>query len=126
MQRKLHLVIGVKRLEGCGIRRVVNWVKPDFLFDRRVKHGRVIGGVDRAKTGRERADALIAIDLDFKNFYRQRIARLRAIDEKRPSQRIVSGSHAKSVAWLLDGVAEAIHRVGLKDVSGLQMRDRTV
>ena len=117
---------GIQRLKSGGVRGMVNGIKPDLLFDRRVEHGRVIGGVDRAKSRRQRADALIAVHLDFKKLYRQRIAGLSAIDEKRPGQRIVTRGHAERVARFLDGVTKAVHGIRLKNVAGLQMRNRTI
>ena len=118
--------LGIKRLKSRGVCGVVNGIKPDLFFDRRVEHGRVIGRVDRAKTRSQRADTLIAIDFDFEDFYRQRIAGLCAIDKKWPGQRIIARSHAERVARLLDGVTETIHGICFQDIAGLQMRDRTV
>ena len=105
---------------------MVDGIEPDLLFDGRVEHGRVVGGVDGAKTWRQRANALIAVDLDFKNLYGQRIARFRAVDEEWSGQRIIAGCHAQGITGFLDGVAEAVHCIRLKDVAGFEMRHRTV
>src|SRR5229473_2038236 len=105
---------------------MVDGIKPDLFFDGRVEHGRVICGINRAEAWGQCAYALIAIDLDFQNLHRQGVSGFSAVDKKWPGKRIVSWSHAESVAGFLDGVAKTVHGVGLKNVAGLQMSDRTV
>jgi hypothetical protein len=73
---------------------VINGIKPDLFLDGLIQHRRVVGGVDGTETGSERADALIAIDLDLQELHFERIACFCAVDVKRSGQRIVPGSHA--------------------------------
>ena len=126
MQRKLYGKLGVQCLKSSCVCGVIDRIKPNLLFDRLVEHGRVISGVDGAKARSQRADALIAVHVDFQELYRQRIARFSSIDEKRPGERIVARCHAERVAWFFNRVAKAVHRIRLKNIAGLQMRDWTV
>ncbi len=89
-----------------------------------MQHGRVVGLVDGAKSGSECAHASIAIDLQVKNLGGERIAGLRALDEKWPGEWIVAFDHAERVPGLLERVPKAVERVGVEDVARLQMRYR--
>ncbi len=103
---------------------MIDVIEPDSLRQRRMQHGRVVGLIERAKSRRERAHSSIAVHFEFQNLDSQRVARLRPFDKKRPGQRIVALHHAELVPRLLDRVAKAVKRVGVKNVARLQMRDR--
>jgi hypothetical protein len=89
-----------------------------------MQHGRVVGLVDGAKSRSERAHAGVAIDLQIENLDGQRVAGLRAFDIKWAGQRIVALDHAERVPGFLQHVAEAVERVGVENVAGLQTRHR--
>ena len=93
MQRNLGGELGIERLKRCRVGGVVNGIKPDPLRRRRRQHRRVVGRVERAKTRGEASQALIAVHLQVENLHRQRVARLRSLDVKRPGQRIVALHH---------------------------------
>ena len=124
MQGNLYREIGIVRLEGGRVRGVIDVVVPDALGQRRMQHGRVVGLIERAESGSERADAGVAIDFEIENLDGERVPGLRAFDEKWPGQRIVAFHHAERVAGFPEDVAETIERVGVKNVAGLQMRNR--
>src|SRR5713226_6797040 len=89
-----------------------------------MQHGRVVGLVDGAKSGSERAHASVSIDLQIKNLDGERVPGLRTLDKKWPAQRIVALGHAEGVPGLLEGVPEAVERIGIEDVARLQTRHR--
>ena len=89
-----------------------------------MQHGGVVGCVERAEARAERADALIAVDLEVENLDGEGVARLRAFDVKGTRERVVPRSHAERVAGFLNGVAEAVEGVGVEDVSGLEVGHR--
>src|SRR4029077_16317461 len=124
MYGNLHREVGVERLEGCGFCRVIDVVEPDPLFQRWLKHGRVMRTVDRPETRGKRADAHVAVHLQIENLHRERVAGFCALHVERSSKRIVSFGHAERVAWFLKAVAEAVERVGVENVSGLKPRHR--
>ena len=129
MQGNLHRELRIQRLKRSGIGRMIDGIEPDLLRQSRVQHGRVVGRIQRAEPRSQCADTLIAIHLKVKNLHRQRIPRLRPVDEEGSSQRIVARSHAERISRLLDGVTEAVERVGVEYVSRLEMshgRDRRV
>ena len=111
-------------LEYGVVRYVIDMIEPDFFGQRRVEHRRVVGLVERAKAGSERADAGVAIDLQIENFDSERVAGLGAFQVKRPGERVIAFYHAERVAWLFDGVAEAVEGIGVEYVSGLQVGNR--
>src|SRR5258708_26430260 len=92
--------IRLERLECGRVCRVIDRIDPDALGKRRMQHGRVVGLVDGAKSGSECAHASIAIDLQVKNLGGERIAGLRALDEKWPGEWIVAFDHAERVPGL--------------------------
>ncbi len=114
--------IGIERLECGRVCGVIDGIEPDALGKRRMQHGRVVGLVDGAKSGSECAHASIAIDLQVKNLGGERIAGLRALDEKWPGEWIVAFNHAERVPGPLERVPKAVERVGVEDVARLQMR----
>src|SRR5262249_31345078 len=114
MQGNLHCEFGIERLEGSRVGGMIYGIEPDFLLDGRVEHGRVVGGIDGAEAGSERADALVAVNLDIENLHGQRVTGLCAFNKERAAQRIVTGRHAERVAGFSDGVAETIEGVGLE------------
>src|ERR1700675_844625 len=89
-----------------------------------MQHGRVIGFVDRAKSGSECAHARVAVDLQIKNLDSERVAGFGALDEKWPGQRIVAFDHAEHVPRLPKHVSEAVESVGIKDVARFKTRHR--
>jgi hypothetical protein len=88
-----------------------------------MEHGSVIGFVERAETGSEGTDALVAIDLKIENVDDESVAGFGAVDEERAGERIVAVDEGKWIAGLLDDVAEAVERVGFEDVAGVEMSD---
>src|SRR5262249_39927626 len=72
MQRERYSKLRIERVKCGGIGGVIDRVEPDLFGYRWVEHGRVIGGVDGAKSGSQRANALVAVDLKLKNLHRQR------------------------------------------------------
>ncbi len=123
MQRNLHGEIGVVCLKGGGVGGVIDVVVPDAFRQRRMQHGRVVGLIEGAEAGSEGADAGIAIDIERENLDGERVARLRAFNEKWAGQGIIALDHAEGVAGLAEDVAETIERVGIEDVAGLQVSD---
>ena len=86
MQRKTHLEIGIERLKRSRIFLFVDRIEPNALGQwLRFKDWGVMGGIHGAETGRERADALLAIHLQIEDTNRERVAGLRAVDIKRSS-----------------------------------------
>src|SRR5882762_3944970 len=124
MHGNLHREVGVERLEGCRVCRVIDAVEPYPFFQRRLKHRSIMRTVDRTETRGEGADAHVAVHLQIENFHSERIAGLCALHVERSSKRIVSFCHAERVAWFLKAVAEAVERVGVENVSGLKPRHR--
>ena len=116
--------IRIERLECGRVRGVIDGIEPDALGKRRMQHGGVVGLVDGAKSGSERAHARVAIDLQIENLDGERVAGLRTLDEKWPAQRIVAFDHAERVPGLLERVPKAVQRIGIQDVARLQMRHR--
>src|SRR5579864_2575692 len=102
---------------------MIDVIKPDALGQRRMQHGSVVGLVDRAESGSERAHARVAVYLQIEDLYRQRVSGLRALHVKRPGQRIVSRGHAERVARLLQPVAKAVQRIGIQNVTRLQTQN---
>jgi hypothetical protein len=70
------------------------------------------------------AYAGVAIHLQIENFDGKRIPWLRPFHEKRSGQRIVALRHAERVARFLNGIAEAVKRVGIQNVAGFKVRNR--
>lgn len=73
-----------------------------------MEHRRVIGLVKRTETGRESAEALIAVHLQVENVDNQGVARFGAFDEKGAGERIVALGEGQSIAGLFNGITEAI------------------
>jgi hypothetical protein len=124
MHRNLHRKIGINRLERRRVRRMIDVVEPHSLRQRRMQHRRVVRLVQRAKSRSERAHARIAIHLQIENLHRQRVPRLRSIDEKWPRQRIIPLGHAERIPRLLQRIAKAVERIRIKDVARFDMRHR--
>src|SRR6266849_4537823 len=124
MHGNLHREVGVERLEGCRVCRVIDVVEPYPLFQRWLKHRRVMRTVDRTETRGKGADAQVAVHLQIENLHRERVAGLCALHLERSSKRIVSFGHAERVARLLKAVAEAVECVGVENVSGPKPRHR--
>src|SRR6267143_3804122 len=61
MHGSLHREGGVERLEGCRVCRVIDVVEPYPLFQRWLKHRRVMRTVDRTETRGKGADAHVAV-----------------------------------------------------------------
>src|SRR5713226_1609289 len=124
MQRDFHLVVVIEGLKGAGIAGVVDRIEPDFFRQRRMEHRRVIGFVEGPEAWRERADALIAVNLQVQNVDNQRVAGFRAFDEKRAGERIVSLDERKSIARILNRVAKTIQRVRFQNIPRTQACNR--
>ena len=124
MQRNLHRELRIQRLERRRVVRVVDGIEPDLLGQRRMQHRRVVGLIQRSKARRKCSDALIAVHFKIENLYRQSVARLRALNIKRPGKRIVALGHAERVPRLLDGIAETVERIGVENVARFQPGDR--
>lgn len=88
-----------------------------------MQHGSVIGLVECTECGSECTDTGIAIDLKIENFDGERVAGLRAFHKEWASQGIVAFYHAERVAGLSEDVAEAIERIGIENIAGLEMGD---
>src|SRR6202521_2446593 len=86
MHGNLDGEIRIERLECGRVRGVIDGIEPDALGKRRMQHGGVVGLVDGAKSGSERAHARVAIDLQIENLYGERVPGLRTLDEKWPAQ----------------------------------------
>src|SRR5258708_35401160 len=104
--------IRIERFECGRVCRVIDRIEPDALGKRRMQQGRVVGLVDGAKSGSECAHASIAIHFQIKNLGGERVAGLRALDEKWPGERIVAFYHAESVPGPLARGPQAVARVG--------------
>ena len=125
MHRNLHREIRIQRFERRRVVGMIDGIKPDPLFPRRLlQHRRVFGRIDRPESRRERAHTHVPIHLQIENLHSQSVPRLRALDIKRTGQRIVPLRHVERVSGLLQTIAEAVQRVGVEDVAGFQMRHR--
>src|ERR1700680_567483 len=124
MHGNLHREVGVERLESCRVCRVIDVVEPYPLFQRWLKHGRVMRTVDRTETRGKGADAHVAVHLQIENLYSERVAGFCPLHVERSSKRIISPGHAERVAWFLKAVAEAVERVGVENISRLKPRHR--
>ena len=109
--------IRIERLERGRVRGVIDGIEPDALGKRRMQHGGVVSLVDGAKSGSERTHASVAIDLQIENLDGERVAGLRTLDEKWPSEWIVAFDHAERVSGLLERVPKAVQRIGVQDVA---------
>src|SRR5258708_17167205 len=116
--------IRIERFECGRVCRVSEGIERVALGKGRMQQGRVVGLVAGAKSGSECAHASIAIDLQIKNLGGERVAGLRALDEKWPGEWIVAFNHAERVPGPLERVPKAVERVGVEDVARLQMRYR--
>ena len=85
-----------------------------------MQHRRVFRPIQRAEICAEFADALIAIDFQVEHFHHERVTRLRAVDVKRPGERIVAFHQRHRVARLLDRVAETVERICIENICRLQ------
>src|ERR1022692_1906075 len=88
-----------------------------------MQHGRVVGFIQRSETGCKCSNALIAAYLKVENIHHQSVSRFCALNIKGPGKRIVALSHAERVPRLLDGIAEAVERIGVENVPRSQASD---
>jgi hypothetical protein len=121
MQRDAHGKIGIESAKSGPLAGIVNIVEPDFFRQRRVEHGCVAGGIQRAETGRQRPHAKIAVHSQVQKMDDQRIARFGAINVKRAGERVIALHQRERIAGLADGIAEGVERIRLQDVAGMKM-----
>src|SRR5437899_2448024 len=125
MQREADFEAGVERLKRGRVFLFVDRIEPHALGPAvSVQHGGVVRGIDGAKTRGKRADTLLAIHLQVEDVNNERIAGLRTIYIKRTRKGIVAFNEGHAVAGLLQGIAEAVERIGLQNAARFESRDR--
>ncbi len=124
MHGKLRLEIGVEGFEGDEFFVGVDGVIPGaFGEGLGFEHRRVVGGIGGAETGREGADALVAVDGEIEDVDDEGVARLGAVDEEGAGEGIIDFDVGERVARFLQGVAETVEGVGVEFTAGGDVGD---